>query len=69
MLGLSVHKEFDREHILLNGNKMECFGCHKKITTRNVGNVMHEDPLLFICDNPCCFASYVTKKQYGDVSE
>jgi len=45
-----------------SGEAATCYGCGTKMTTHNLGNVMPGSKLIF-CDNPACFASYISEKK------
>lgn len=44
-----------------NGEKVTCETCKCEITKENLGNILPGSKLFF-CDNPACFAGYVSKK-------
>lgn len=45
-----------------NGEPITCHTCGSKLRTKNLGNIM-PGSRLFFCDNPLCFATYLSERK------
>lgn len=45
-----------------NGETVICHTCGEEIEKKNLGNIM-PGSRLFFCDNPLCFAAYLSEKK------
>lgn len=60
--GLSV-KVNAKGEIIKDGKVAECPVCQSKLTKNNLGNIL-TGSMVLVCDNPSCFAKYISQKGF-----